>query len=219
MCNFRTIGAWFPICVMVYIRSQDIDYSSCRIWIVCIGASRLAPTISKRLSEFNNENFSNCPACSGNHSSNTYTENAGVYKLCSWRWAGNIGNSFPLFIYYNCMRTISGFHSLVSSGTTPKMLMREGHIKSIAAGAMLVEGLVSILALIASASLFPLDYVMINVPVDKIQSILPQLHVMGFNTSDLPNLSAQVGEKIAGRTCGAVSLAAGMVQIFSSIRG
>ena len=129
------------------------------------------------------------------------------------------GTLFPyLFITIAC-GAISGFHSLVSSGTTPKMLMREGHIKSIAAGAMLVEGLVSILALIASASLFPLDYVMINVPVDKIQSILPQLHVMGFNTSDLPNLSAQVGEKIAGRTCGAVSLAVGMVQIFSSIRG
>jgi carbon starvation protein len=129
------------------------------------------------------------------------------------------GTLFPyLFITIAC-GAISGFHSLVSSGTTPKMLMREGHIKSIAAGAMLVEGLVSILALIAAASLFPLDYFMINVQVDKIQSILPQLHAMGFTTSDLPNLSAQVGEKIAGRTGGAVSLAVGMAQIFSSIPG
>jgi carbon starvation protein len=129
------------------------------------------------------------------------------------------GTLFPyLFITIAC-GAISGFHSLVSSGTTPKMLMREGHIKSIAAGAMLVEGLVSILALIAATSLFPLDYFMINVPVDKLQSILPQLHAMGFTTSDLPNLSAQVGEKIAGRTGGAVSLAVGMAQIFSSIPG
>jgi carbon starvation protein len=129
------------------------------------------------------------------------------------------GTLFPyLFITIAC-GAISGFHSLVSSGTTPKMLMREGHIKSIAAGAMLVEGLVSILALIAASSLFPLDYFMINVPVDKLQSILPQLHAMGFTTSDLPNLSAQVGEKIAGRTGGAVSLAVGMAQIFSSIPG
>jgi len=60
---------------------------------------------------------------------------------------------------------------------------------------------------------------MINVPVDKLQSILPQLHAMGFTTSDLPNLSAQVGEKIAGRTGGAVSLVVGMAQIFSSIPG
>jgi Carbon starvation protein, predicted membrane protein len=129
------------------------------------------------------------------------------------------GTLFPyLFITIAC-GAISGFHSLVSSGTTPKMLMREGHIKSIAVGAMLVEGLVSILALIAASSLFPLDYFMINVPVDKLQSILPQLHAMGFTTSDLPNLSAQVGEKIAGRTGGAVSLAVGMAQIFSSIPG
>ena len=129
------------------------------------------------------------------------------------------GTLFPyLFITIAC-GAISGFHSLVSSGTTPKMLMREGHIKSIAAGAMLVEGLVSILALIAASSLFPLDYFIINVPIDKIQSILPQLHGMGFYTSDLPNLSAQVGEKIAGRTGGAVSLAVGMAQIFSSIPG
>ena len=129
------------------------------------------------------------------------------------------GTLFPyLFITIAC-GAISGFHSLVSSGTTPKMLMREGHIKSIAAGAMLIEGLVSILALIAATSLLPLDYFMINVPVDKIQSILPQLHAMGFTTSDLPNLSAQVGEKIAGRTGGAVSLAVGMAQIFSSIPG
>ena len=129
------------------------------------------------------------------------------------------GTLFPyLFITIAC-GAISGFHSLVSSGTTPKMLMREGLIKSIAAGAMLGEGLVSILALIAAASLFPLDYFMINVPVDKIQSILSQLHAMGFTTFDLPNLSAQVGEKIAGRTGGAVSLAVGMAQIFSSIPG
>jgi carbon starvation protein len=129
------------------------------------------------------------------------------------------GTLFPyLFITIAC-GAISGFHSLVSSGTTPKMLMREGHIKSIAGGAMLVEGLVSILALIAAASLFPLDYFMINVPVEKLKSILPQLHAMGFTTSDLPNLSAQVGEKIAGRTGGAVSLAVGMAQIFSSIPG
>jgi len=129
------------------------------------------------------------------------------------------GTLFPyLFITIAC-GAISGFHSLVSSGTTPKMLMRESDIKSIAAGAMLVEGLVSILALIAATSLFPLDYFMINVPVDKLQSILPQLHAMGFTTSDLPNLSVQVGEKIAGRTGGAVSLAVGMAQIFSSIPG
>jgi carbon starvation protein len=129
------------------------------------------------------------------------------------------GTLFPyLFITIAC-GAISGFHSLVSSGTTPKMLMREGHIKPIAAGGMLIEGLVSILALIAASSLFPLDYFQINVPVDKFQAIIPQLHAMGFYTSDLQHLASQVGENIAGRTGGAVSLAVGMAQIFSAIPG
>ena len=129
------------------------------------------------------------------------------------------GTLFPyLFITIAC-GAISGFHSVVSSGTTPKMLMSESQIKSIAVGAMLTEGIVSILALIAASSLFPLDYFQINVPIDKFQSILPQLHAMGFNTSALAALSAEVGEKIAGRTGGAVSLAVGMAQIFSAIPG
>jgi len=129
------------------------------------------------------------------------------------------GQLFPyLFITIAC-GAISGFHALVSSGTTPKMLMKESHIKFIAAGGMLAEGLVSILALIAASSLFPLDYFLINVPKEKIDAILPQLYSMGFTQSDLPNLAAAVNENIAGRTGGAVSLAVGMAQIFSSIPG
>jgi carbon starvation protein len=129
------------------------------------------------------------------------------------------GKLYPyLFITIAC-GAISGFHSLVSSGTTPKMLMRESHIQFIAAGSMLAEGMVSILALIAASSLFPLDYFMINIPVDKLQHFLPQLQAMGFTQTDLPALSAAVGEQIAGRTGGAVSLAVGMAQIFSSIPG
>ncbi|HOT13126.1 MAG TPA: carbon starvation protein A [Bacteroidales bacterium] len=129
------------------------------------------------------------------------------------------GNIYPyLFITIAC-GAISGFHALVSSGTTPKMLMNEKHIRPIAVGSMLAEGVVSILALIAASSLLPLDYFMINVPAEKLQAILPQLHAMGFTQSDLPSLSAAVGESIAGRTGGAVSLAVGMAQIFSSIPG
>jgi carbon starvation protein len=129
------------------------------------------------------------------------------------------GPLFPyLFITIAC-GAVSGFHSLVSSGTTPKMLMKESHIKAIAAGSMLIEGTVSILALIAASSMFPLDYFQINVSPEKFQSILPQLHSMGFYVSDLQNLAASVGENIIGRTGGAVSLAVGMAQIFSSIPG
>lgn len=129
------------------------------------------------------------------------------------------GTLFPyLFITIAC-GAVSGFHSLVSSGTTPKMLMRESEMKFISVGAMLAEGFVSVLALIAASSLFPLDYFMINVPVEKFQSILPQLQAMGFTESNIQQLSAEVGEKIIGRTGGAVSLAVGMAQIFSAIPG
>jgi len=129
------------------------------------------------------------------------------------------GRLFPyLFITIAC-GAISGFHSLVSSGTTPKMIMKESDIKIIAVGSMLTEGAVSILALIAACSLLPLDYFQINVPAEKLQAILPKLHAMGFTETNLDQLSASVGEKIAGRTGGAVSLGVGMAYIFSSIPG
>ncbi|HLN55631.1 MAG TPA: carbon starvation protein A [Bacteroidales bacterium] len=129
------------------------------------------------------------------------------------------GKLFPyLFITIAC-GAISGFHSLVSSGTTPKMIMKEKDMRMIAAGAMLTEGAVSIMALIAATSLLPLDYFMINVPAEKLQAILPRLHEMGFTESNLAELSASVGEKIEGRTGGAVSLGVGMAYIFSSIPG
>ena len=129
------------------------------------------------------------------------------------------GTLFPyLFITIAC-GAISGFHSLISSGTTPKMLMREKDIKFIAVGSMLTEGMVSILALIAATSLFPLDYFQINVKPEAFEKILPTLHAMGFTTSNITALSTEVGEKIVGRTGGAVSLAVGMAQIFSSIPG
>jgi carbon starvation protein len=129
------------------------------------------------------------------------------------------GRLFPyLFITIAC-GAISGFHSLVSSGTTPKMIMKESDIKPIAVGAMLTEGAISIMALIAATSLLPLDYFQINVPVDKLHAILPTLHDMGFTESNIDQLSASVGEKIAGRTGGAVSLGVGMAYVFSSIPG
>ena len=129
------------------------------------------------------------------------------------------GRLFPyLFITIAC-GAISGFHSLVSSGTTPKMVMKESDMKFIAVGSMLTEGVVSILALVAACSLLPLDYFQINIPVEKFQAVLPTLHEMGFTDSNISQLSAEVGEKIIGRTGGAVSLGVGMAYIFSSIPG
>ncbi len=129
------------------------------------------------------------------------------------------GKVFPyLFITIAC-GAISGFHALVSSGTSPKMVSKESHIRTIGFTAMLAEGFVGILALIAAASLYPHDYFAINVPIHKFAEMAGQLKIMGFNASNLVGLEKEVGEQLAGRTGGAVSLAVGMAQIFSSIPG
>jgi len=129
------------------------------------------------------------------------------------------GPLFPyLFITIAC-GAISGFHALVSSGTTSKMLSSVTHIKMISSGAMLAEGVVSIMALLAAASLLPLDYFIINIPVEKFGQFAPQLQSMGFLDSNIEELSKEVGEDLAGRTGGAVTLAVGMAKIFSAIPG
>jgi carbon starvation protein len=122
------------------------------------------------------------------------------------------GKLFPfLFITIAC-GAISGFHSLVASGTTPKMISKESDAVLIGYGAMLVEGVVSVVALIAACSLVPADYFAINVAPDKFAS-------MGMTPVHLADLSKQVGENVAGRPGGAVSLAVGFAQIFSGLPG
>src|SRR5438105_14934284 len=83
----------------------------------------------------------------------------------------NPGKLFPfVFITIPC-GAISGFHSLVASGTTPKMINNELDIRPIGYGAMLMEGLVGITALIAASALHPGDYFAINVPVAKFAAL------------------------------------------------
>ncbi len=122
------------------------------------------------------------------------------------------GKLFPfLFITIAC-GAISGFHALVASGTTPKMLDRESEARFVGYGAMLMEGLVGIVALLASCSLFPADYFAINLPAEKFAAL-------GLNPVHLQELSQAVGENLVGRTGGGVSLAVGFAQIFSGIPG
>lgn len=129
------------------------------------------------------------------------------------------GTLFPyLFITIAC-GAISGFHAVVSTGTTPKMVSSEKHLRVLGVGAMLTEGMVSVLALVAACSLQPLDYFLINVPAEKIPQYMDQLRGMGFTASQINELSAEVGEQVVGRSGGAVSLAVGMAKIFSSIPG
>jgi len=122
------------------------------------------------------------------------------------------GSLFPFTFITIACGAISGFHALVASGTSPKMVSKESDIRVIGFGAMLIEGFIAILALVAACSLFPGDYFAINVA--------PQVfETLGLNTVNLDQLSKEVGENLVGRTGGAVSLAVGMAQIFTSIPG
>lgn len=122
------------------------------------------------------------------------------------------GKLFPfLFITIAC-GAISGFHSLISSGTTPKMIEKESHALVIGYGAMLVEGFVALIALIASSVLIPGDYFAINTKLSFLE-----LDQLGFPVSKIQELSRLVGVDLQGRPGGAVSLAAGMSYILSSL--
>jgi carbon starvation protein len=122
------------------------------------------------------------------------------------------GPLFPFVFITIACGAISGFHSLVSSGTTPKMLEKESHARMIGYGAMLMEGLVGVIALIAASSLHPGDYYAINLPIEKFKAL-------GYSTVNLDMLSREVGEVVAGRPGGAVSLAVGFAQIFTALPG
>ncbi|XWU17987.1 carbon starvation protein CstA [Bacillus subtilis] len=105
---------------------------------------------------------------------------------------------------------ISGFHAFVGSGTTPKMLNKWSDMKPVAFGAMLVECLVGIMALIAATALQPADYFAIN-------STPEVFRTLGMNVVHLPELSREIGLDLEGRTGGAVTLAVGMTYIFTGM--
>jgi len=107
---------------------------------------------------------------------------------------------------------ISGFHSIICTGTTSKMITNEREILPIGFGAMLAESFISIMALIAATSLIPADYFAINCAPAVFATL-------GLDVSELPVLSQMVGENVAGRPGGAVSLAVGMAHIFAQIPG
>ncbi|WP_445432533.1 carbon starvation CstA family protein [Chryseobacterium indoltheticum] len=119
-----------------------------------------------------------------------------------------------IFIVIAC-GAISGFHAVIATGTTPKMLNREKEILFVGYGAMLVEGFVALMALIAACTLMPGDYFAINTPKDTYDAFLathPSLHGV-----DIDYFSERIGIDLHGRTGGAVSLAVGMAHIFNKI--
>ncbi len=124
------------------------------------------------------------------------------------------GKLFPFMFITIACGAISGFHSLISSGTTPKMLMNEKDIKMIGFGAMLVEGFVATMALIAATILVPGDYFAINTKLS-----FDAIAALGFPVDKVTEFSKMVGTDVVGRPGGAVSLAVGMASILSGIPG
>jgi carbon starvation protein len=122
------------------------------------------------------------------------------------------GKVWPFVCITIACGAISGFHSLISSGTTPKMISSEADIRFIGYGAMLTEAVVSIMALIAATVMLPGDYFAINVSPEVFAKL-------GLATDKLADIEKMTGEALAGRPGGAVSLAAGMSLILSAIPG
>jgi carbon starvation protein len=125
------------------------------------------------------------------------------------------GPVWPFLMITIACGSVSGFHALISSGTTPKLVDNERDIPIIGYGAMLTECFVGVMALIAATSLHPGDYFAINTSA----AAFPTVAAMGYTITDLPQLSSLVGEDVAHRPGGAVSLAVGMASIFAGIPG
>lgn len=134
------------------------------------------------------------------------------------------GSLFPfLFITIAC-GAISGFHALVSSGTTPKLIENESHIRFIGYGAMLMESFVAIMALICAAVLDPGIYFAMNSPSavigTTVESAAQAIHGLGFviTPETLSLIAKEVGEEsILSRAGGAPTFAVGMAHIISEI--
>jgi carbon starvation protein len=136
------------------------------------------------------------------------------------------GKIFPFCFITIACGAISGFHSLISSGTTPKMILRESHARFIGYGAMLLESFVGVMAMVAACSMTPGVYFAINSPAGVVgstpQAAAATISSWGYalDPQTMTHLAQMVGEKtLLNRTGGAPSLAVGMAQIFSNTIG
>ena len=129
------------------------------------------------------------------------------------------GKVFPFAFITIACAAVSGFHSIIASGTTPKLLANERDIRVIGYGAMITEMLVGILALIAACSMNPGEYFAINMKGEPAQ-IVANITAQGFPVTErqMADLAASVGETtMFGRTGGAPTFAVGMAQMFSGM--
>ncbi len=136
------------------------------------------------------------------------------------------GKIFPFCFITIACGAISGFHSLISSGTTPKMIQREAHARFIGYGAMLLESFVGVMAMVAACAMTPGVYFAINSPAQIVgadpQAAAQTISSWGYPLSagTMATLAHSVGEQtLWNRAGGAPSLAVGMAQIFSTTIG
>jgi carbon starvation protein len=136
------------------------------------------------------------------------------------------GALFPFVFITIACGALSGFHSLVASGTTPKLIQKESQVRIIGYGAMLMESFVAVMAIIAATTLDPGVYFAMNAnPAllgDTVQSASQAVNSFGFSVDPqtLANTATAVGEEsIIGRTGGAPTLAVGISEIFSAVIG
>jgi carbon starvation protein len=131
------------------------------------------------------------------------------------------GKVFPFCFITIACGAISGFHTLIASGTTPKLITRESYARPIGYGAMCLESLVAIMALIAACTLKPGIYLSMNVKGEAMATVA-KVTSLGFpiTTDEMASLAHRIGEQtLFGRTGGAATLAVGMAQIFSHAFG
>ncbi|MEO6005333.1 MAG: carbon starvation CstA family protein [Opitutus sp.] len=131
------------------------------------------------------------------------------------------GPVFPFCFITIACAAVSGFHSLISSGTTPKLLTRESEIRIIGYGAMITEMIVGIMALIAACAMEPGQYFAINMKGDAAM-VTAKITALGFpvTTTEMSTLAADLGEKtMVGRAGGAPTFAAGMAHMFAGVFG
>ena len=131
------------------------------------------------------------------------------------------GKLFPFCFITIACGAISGFHTLISSGTTPKIIGREGYSRPIGYGAMCLESLVAIMALIAACTLDPGVYFAMNVKGDgATTAALVTSKGYPITVEQMEAEAAAVGEHtLFGRAGGAATLAVGMAHIFSKVAG
>ena len=136
------------------------------------------------------------------------------------------GKIFPFCFITIACGAVSGFHALISSGTTPKMILHEGHARIVGYGSMLMESLVGVMAMIAACVLRPGVYFAINSPAGIVgktaDAAARTIGSWGFplDPATINSLAQRLGERtLLDRTGGAPSLAVGMAQIFSGTIG